>query len=91
MYEVSLREKAVYAVAENGVVRVRCVEGHLWVSMAGDDRDYILRAGQSIEADAACQPVVQALTAAARFEVSQLLASAPNQSVPRGFVIATCG
>ncbi len=31
---------------------ISCSEGTLWVTAAGDEQDYVLRAGQSLELDA---------------------------------------
>jgi hypothetical protein len=49
--------------------RVDCVEGTVWVTQAGDERDVILRAGMTFAARGRGQVVVQAVDGAARVRV----------------------
>jgi hypothetical protein len=55
-----------------------CLEGSLWVTQAGDPRDYVLNPGEVFIVDRPTSVVVEAL-AAARFYVSEMHQGEPFQ------------
>lgn len=66
-YELA-KDRAMTLPQRNAVV-IKCHEGTLWLTIAGDAEDYFVCAGESIICQKNRAVVVQAVRAVARFQV----------------------
>jgi hypothetical protein len=46
---LQLERKALYSIADASGVAVTCAEGAVWLTLDGDEQDYVLEAGESFE------------------------------------------
>jgi hypothetical protein len=47
--QLQLARKALYSIADASGIEVTCAEGAVWLTLDGDEQDYVLEAGQSFE------------------------------------------
>ncbi len=64
-HEIVLANRGVYTLArEPSSIRVRCLEGNLWITQEGDLDDYILTPGQELSVRRPGKLVMQGIPAA---------------------------
>ena len=44
---VRLEKRALHSVADAAGVQIACLEGSVWLTLDGDDQDYVLEAGET--------------------------------------------
>jgi hypothetical protein len=47
--QLQLARKALYSIADASGIEVTCAEGAVWLTLDGEEQDYVLEAGQSFE------------------------------------------
>jgi Protein of unknown function (DUF2917) len=66
-YELA-KGKAMTLPQQQAIV-IQCHAGMLWLTIAGDAKDYFLRAGESVTCQKECVVVVEAMRDVARFQI----------------------
>ena len=80
-YAVTLQHKQIFHAPHAPELRITCLQGSLWITLYGEQRDVVLQAGESLATRNTRQTIVYAL------ETSRLaVAASSTQAVtPRAF------
>lgn len=69
-WERSLPRREIFRLETSGELLLSCLDGVLWLTIDGDNEDYVLQAGQAMRLSDGQQATIQALRAA-RFGVGR--------------------
>ena len=61
MTTLNLAARQLHAIADPSAVRIECVEGALRITLDGDERDWIVEAGETFEAPRQARALLYAL------------------------------
>jgi len=79
MTTLTLARRQLHAIDDPSAVRIECVEGALWITLDGDERDWIVEAGETFEAPRQARALLYAL-GPARVDLVEL--QSRNETMP---------